>query len=99
MDVELAEFLRVDVQFFGACLCPRKRCLRRFFHHIAQLPSELQRAFAGSQQRFDKQNVATRGGPCKSGRYTDLILLENFIGINMRDAEELVEVVDSHTDE
>src|SRR5206468_1314637 len=38
-------------------------------------------------------------GPCEPGRNTYLIFLENLIGINVRNAEELVEIVDSDTNE
>ena len=76
MDVEFAVEILVDAQRHRAGANERERGLRRLFHHVAQLPRQLNAALVPLQQAdLDGHDVAAELGVDQAGRRRDLVLL------------------------
>ncbi len=72
--------------------------MRRLTHHVAELTSHHEISFALHSQSFDEEHVAANGSPGKTGSHANLILLQSFLGNDLRGPEKLVYVLQRHSD-
>ena len=95
VDVQVAVLVEVrrDVQRVGVGADIRQRGLRRFLHHVAELPGELQSLAARHPRGLDEDHVAPHRGPDEARHDARLLgPLGHLLVLEARGAEVLLDL-------